>query len=55
LGVGVSGKEKPVEPESAQYQVSGFVMMVVEMASNAPSISGAPLMGILLVFCTISV
>ncbi len=48
-GVGATAEEKPTESESAQGDVSGFVMETVEMASDMPSISGAPLMGIILV------
>ncbi len=48
-GVGVTGDEKPVESESVQGEVSGFVMENVAEKSSVPSISGAPLMGIILV------
>lgn len=48
-GVGVSSAEKPVESESIQGEVSGFVMENVLEESSMPSISGAPLMGIVLV------
>ena len=48
-GVGVTGREKPVEFESPEGEVSGFVMENVLEKSSMPSISGAPLMGIILV------
>jgi len=48
-GVGVTGREKPVEFESPEGEVSGFVMENVLENSSVPSISGAPLMGIILV------
>jgi len=48
-GVGVSSAEKPVESESIQGEVSGFVMENILEKSSMPSISGAPLMGIVLV------
>ena len=48
-GVGVTSTEKPVESESVEGEVSGFVMENVMEKSSMPSISGAPLMGIILV------
>ena len=49
LGVGATSTEKPVESESIQGEVSGFVMENALEKTNMPSISGAPLMGIILV------
>jgi len=48
-GVGVTSTEKPVESESVEGEVSGFVMENVMERNSMPSISGAPLMGIILV------
>ncbi len=48
-GVGVTSAEKPVESESIQGEVSGFVMENALEKTSMPSISGAPLMGIILV------
>jgi len=48
-GVGVTSAGKPVESESIQGEVSGFVMENALEKSRMPSISGAPLMGIILV------
>ncbi len=48
-GVGVTSAEDPTESESVVGEVSGFVMENVMEKSSMPSISGAPLMGIILV------
>jgi cobaltochelatase CobN len=48
-GVGVTSTEKPAESESVEGEVSGFVMENVLEKSSMPSISGAPLVGIILV------
>ncbi len=48
-GVGVTSTEKPVESESVQGEVSGLIMENVMEKTSMPSISGAPLMGIILV------
>jgi cobalamin biosynthesis Mg chelatase CobN len=47
--VGVTSAEDPTESESVEGEVSGFVMENVMEKSSMPSISGAPLMGIILV------
>jgi len=49
-GVGKTSPEKPAkDAESAEGEVSGFVMERLDLPSKMPSISGAPLMGIILV------
>lgn len=50
-GVGTTTAEKPVEAEPAQSDISGYVMeeVVKDASSMMPSISGAPLLGVLLV------
>ena len=48
-GVGSAAEQVPVETESDQGEVKGFVMEAAEMESSTPSISGAPLLGIALV------
>lgn len=52
IGTAISEKPELVEEttESAEGEVSGFVMENVQEKSSTPSISGAPLMGIILVF-----
>ncbi|MDD2638583.1 MAG: hypothetical protein PHO60_06390, partial [Methanothrix sp.] len=51
VGTAISEKPELVEEttESAEGEVSGFVMENVLEESSMPSISGAPLMGIILV------
>ncbi|MBN1322954.1 MAG: cobaltochelatase subunit CobN [Methanotrichaceae archaeon] len=48
-GVGMTSAEKPVESESIQGEVSGFVMEDSLEKSSMPSVSGAPLIGVILV------
>ena len=48
-GVGVTSAEEPTESESVEGEVSGYVMENVMEKTSMPSISGAPLMGIILV------
>ncbi len=48
-GVGTTTSNKPMESEPAGAKVEGFVMEAAKEERSMPSISGAPLMGIVLV------